>query len=257
VLQIGGRLGVRLLQCFVPRDDEAGVGAAAANSPISPASLEDDYGAGFLQALQGRTVIDFGSGLGRQAVAMAQAGAARVIGVEIREEALGAAQRAAALAGVQERCVFAPSTNERADIIVSKDAFEHFEQPAQILDTMAGLLKPGGTVLVCFGPPWYHPHGGHFFSMFPWAHLLFTEQALLRWRAAFRSDGARRFGEVSGGLNQMTIARFEAIVAASRFDLAWLDTVPIRSLGFLRWRPFREFGSALVRCRLVLRDPVA
>jgi hypothetical protein len=56
--------------------------------------------------------------------------------------------------------------------------------------------------------------GGHLFSVFPWAHLIFSEQALIRWRSDFKSDGATRFSEVAGGLNQMTIRRFERLIAA-------------------------------------------
>ena len=80
-------------------------------------------------------------------------------------------------------------------------------------------LQPGGEVLVSFGPTWYHPLGGHLFSVFPWAHLIFSEKALISWRSAFKTDGATRFSEVAGGLNQMTIAKFEALVAAARRSL--------------------------------------
>jgi hypothetical protein len=88
------------------------------------------------------------------------------------------------------------------------------------------------------------------FSVFPWAHLIFSERSLLRWRARFRDDGATCFADVEGGLNQMTIRRFEQLVAASPLRIAWLDTVPIRGISLLKSRPLREFGSACVRCRL-------
>ncbi len=71
---------------------------------------------------------------------------------------------------------------------------------------MASLLKPSGFALVEFGYTWFHPYGGHLFSVFPWAHLIFTEKSLIRWRSDFKTDGATRFQEVAGGLNQMTIA---------------------------------------------------
>jgi hypothetical protein len=51
-----------------------------------------------------------------------------------------------------------------------------------ILEIMYGLLKPDGRVMLCFGPIWYHPLGGHLFSVFPWAHLVFSEAALIQWR---------------------------------------------------------------------------
>ena len=62
-------------------------------------------------------------------------------------------------------------------------------------DLDAGPVADSGQVHISFGPPWCHPLGGHLFSVFPWAHLLFTEHALLQWRAGFKHDGATRFGE--------------------------------------------------------------
>jgi hypothetical protein len=59
---------------------------------------------------------------------------------------------------------------------------------------------------------------------------------LLRWRSDIRSDGAKRFSEVEGGLNQMTIGRFERLVQASPFKLIHLEPVPIRPLRRLHTR---------------------
>jgi SAM-dependent methyltransferase len=140
-----------------------------------------------------------------------------------------------------------------ADIIVSIDAFEHFGDPARVLKIMNRLLQPAGDVIASFGPTWYHPFGGHLFSVFPWAHLLFDEKALIRWRSDFKSDGATRFSGVAGGLNQMTIAGFKKLIMDSPLKVAQLELVPIKKL-----RPFHnpwtcEFTTALVRCRLVKR----
>jgi hypothetical protein len=118
---------------------------------------------------------------------------------------------------------------------------------------MNRLLQPAGEVLVSFGPTWYHPLGGHLFSVFPWAHLIFSEKALIRWRSDYRTDGATRFSEVAGGLNQMTIERFEELVAASPLRFASLELVPIRKLRRFQNRLTREFTTSIVRCRLVKR----
>jgi SAM-dependent methyltransferase len=162
---------------------------------------------------------------------------------------VGARARAAA-AGVADRCTFASGTTERADVIVSIDSFEHFADPADILRTMHDLLVPGGRVLASFGPTWYHPLGGHLFSVFPWAHLVLSEAALIRWRNDVRSDGATRFGEVAGGLNQMTIRRFVSTVGASPLTLERLECVPINKLRHLHSRLTREWTTAIVRATL-------
>jgi SAM-dependent methyltransferase len=205
------------------------------------------FGFGIVDAIRGKRVIDFGCGAGAEAIEMA-GHAAHVTGVEIQPALLEQARgRSRAL----PNCEFVERATEPADVIVSKDAFEHFSDPLAILKVMRSLLAPGGQILASFGPTWLHPYGGHLFSVFPWAHLIFSEAALIRWRADFKTDGAARFCEVDGGLNGMTIARFERLVSEAGLLVDHLETVPIRGLRFLRWRLFREFGSSLVRCRLV------
>jgi SAM-dependent methyltransferase len=207
----------------------------------------------FFNKIAGKVVIDFGCGEGAEAVEMAGRGAKRVIGIDIREEVLQAATQRAVSTGVQNTCLFVSSTKELADIVVSLDAFEHFADPAGILRIMNTLLQPTGEVLVSFGPTWYHPLGGHLFSVFPWAHLIFSEKALIRWRSTFKTDGATRFSEVAGGLNQMSIAKFEELIAGSPLRFASLELVPIKKLRRVHNRLTREFTTAIVRCRLVKR----
>jgi SAM-dependent methyltransferase len=201
----------------------------------------------------GKTVIDFGCGEGHECVELAQRGARKVIGVDIRSELLERARELAIRHGVAETCKFAQRTQEKADMVISLDAFEHFDNPAEILSLMEGLLKPGGSIRVSFGPTWYHPLGGHLFSVFPWAHLVFSETALIRWRSDFKGDGATRFHEVAGGLNCMTIRRFERLVEGSSLKANWFECVPIRRLRRLHNSATREFTTSIVRCELVRR----
>jgi SAM-dependent methyltransferase len=208
----------------------------------------------FFTTIAGKVVLDFGCGEGAEAIEMAQRGASRVIGIDIREDVLQVAKTRALDARVQDTCVFATSTKELADLVVSVETFEHFADPAEILRIMNTLLRPSGEVLISFGPTWYHPLGGHLFSVFPWAHLIFSEEALISWRSTFKTDGATRFGEVAGGLNQISVAKFEALVAASPFKFAALELVPIKKLRRLHNSLTREFTTAVVRCRLVKRS---
>jgi|SRR6185437_508097 len=211
------------------------------------------FGNRLAQQLAGKTVLDFGCGIGLEVIEALRDGAAQVVGLDIRQEVLDQAARRVSAAGFAGRATFTTSTTERVDIILSVDSFEHFGDPAAILAAMAQLLRPDGEIWVSFGPTWYHPLGGHLFSFFPWSHLIFTEGSLLRWRSQFRSDGARKFGEVAGGLNQMTIARFERLVAASPLQFAERNYRPIRIARRFHNRLTREFLTASVHCRLKLR----
>ena len=119
---------------------------------------------------------------------------------------------------------------------------------------MRRLMKDDGQALIAFGPPWYHPRGGHTFSVFPWAHLLFSEQSLLRWRADFKSDGATRFEEVDGGLNQMTVRRFRELIRESEFEFERFEAVPIQKLRVWANSLSREYVTSFVRWRLRARS---
>jgi ubiquinone/menaquinone biosynthesis C-methylase UbiE len=185
---LGGALGYKLLR-KISANGETGYCDGSAYRERS--KLEVLFGPAIWRELEGKTVIDFGCGAGAEAIEIAQRGAAKVIGIDIRETMLSEARQAAREAGVSDRCLFMNGTDEKADVVLSIDSFEHFDDPAGILSLMERLVKDDGVAIIEFGPPWYHPLGGHLFSVFPWAHLIFTEKTLIRWRSDFKADGAR------------------------------------------------------------------
>ena len=253
---IGGQFGYRLLKRYWP--DGKGIpmnqGDPYARRGIS--ELKAILGPTILNELRGKVVLDYGCGEGANALELAQSGCARVIGVDIQEHYLKEASNRALALGVQDRCTFTSYWSEPVDVIISTDAFEHFADPDKILRLMRRLLKPNGYLLTAFGPPWHHPYGGHLFSVFPWAHLIFTESSLIRWRSDFKTDGAKRFHEVAGGLNGMTIRRWERLVAGSDFKCTSYELIPIRPAKRLHCRLTREWLTSLIRARLAPCEPV-
>ncbi len=250
---LADQIGYRLLRFLSPRRQSVSQDSTNSDCSMPETNLKQLFGEGFFKLIEGKTVIDFGCGRGYQTVEMAQNGAAKVIGLDIQEHQLRHGKEIAIQFKVDDRCVFTSSTNQLADIIVSKDAFEHFSNPGDILNLMRSLLKPDGYVLAAFGPTWFHPYGGHFFSIFPWSHLIFSENSQIKWRSHFKTDGATTFSEVEGGLNQLTISRFERYVADSPFRLEWLETIPIKGISLFKANFLREIGSSIVRCKLSLK----
>jgi SAM-dependent methyltransferase len=237
-------LQYKILRRFWPIDPPAMMNAPAYEGKSKLGTLFDST----LEDVRGKTVIDFGCGYGLEAIELAQRGAARVIGVDSDLDYLAVARYCAKAAGVSDTIEFSAETRTQADVILSLDAFEHFADPVAMLQTMHGLLRPGGVLMVCFGPPWYHPLGGHLFSVFPWAHLIFSEAALLRWREDRRLERVDTFLEI--GLNQMTVRRFERLIKASPFEVEFLQAVPVRRVKRFHNRLTREFFTSIVRCKL-------
>jgi hypothetical protein len=92
------------------------------------------------------------------------------------------------------------------------------------------------------------------FTRMPWVNLLFSESTVMRVRSLFRDDGATRYEEVKGGLNRMTLRRFERIIRESGLLLEWRRYYAVQGLPIVHRIPgLREFLTASVAC--VLRPP--
>ncbi len=208
------------------------------------------FGESIFDELHNKVVVDFGCGSGSNVLELADRGCARVVGVDIQDRLLADGRDAAATRGVSDRVQFVTTFDGKADVVLSTDAFEHFLDPAAMLNLMGAMLNRDGYLLVEFGPTWYHPLGGHLFSVFPWAHLLFTEAVLIRWRSDFKSDGARRFEDCAGGLNRMTISRWEKIVEENGFEFSSYTLRPINAVRSFHCRLTRELFTAAVIARL-------
>jgi SAM-dependent methyltransferase len=161
--------------------------------------------------VRGKRVLDYGCGDGFQSIALAQAGAAVVMGVDIEAHRLEHGRRMAqgltnVTFGVEPKGVF--------DLAISLNSFEHFPMPERNLAELAAAICQGGKIFIAFGPLWLSPYGAHmyFFTPIPWVHLLFFERTVFKVRQLYREDGAETY---SPGLNKMTVRRFERIIAAS------------------------------------------
>jgi len=243
---IGGALGIALLN--LASRNGAVERCDIATAYIGRSKLEVLLGPRIWDQTRDKDVLDFGCGPGGEAVEIAEHGARRVIGVDLRQRWLDLGVAHAEAHGVADRCTFVREWRDPVDLIISLDSFEHFADPAGVLVHMRSLLRPGGKVLAAFGPTWYHPLGGHIYSVFPFSHLVFSERALVRWRAMHKSDGARTIEE--SGLNKMTIRRFIKLVEASPLRFASFELLPIRPLRLVANRLTREFTTAAVRCVL-------
>jgi hypothetical protein len=126
---------------------------------------------------------------------------------------------------------------------------EHFDEPRLALNAMAAALRPGGLILLTFGPPWWAPYGAHmrYFCPIPWLQLWFSEKTVMTVRARYRHDGARRYAEVEGGLNKLSLRAFERIVRTSGLRLIECRYVAAKKMHFMTRIPvIRELATVVV-----------
>jgi 2-polyprenyl-3-methyl-5-hydroxy-6-metoxy-1,4-benzoquinol methylase len=211
----------------------------------------------FERLILGQTVLDYGCGPGWQAVAMHRLGARRVVGVDINERWLPAARQLAEQAGCTGPISFHPAAPEELqgtfDVVVSLSSMEHFRDPQCELTRMRQAVRPGGLVVISFAEPWLSHSGSHmgFLTKVPWVNLLFSEQTVMRVRAQFRQDGATRYEEVEGGLNRMTLRKFERLIPPAGMRVELLKYYPTKGLPLVGRLPLvREFLISAATCVL-------
>lgn len=207
------------LELVMPSLGERIIGALSKEVPVTNAEGKIENPLALLrreypdldQIVAGRRVLDFGCGLGDQTEALASLGAS-VVGLDTHAPSL---ERARILHPGLTFVANLSELGEPCDVVISQNAMEHFPDPAATLKDMISAVKPGGRLLITFGPPWYAPYGSHmqFFCRVPWLNVLFPESAVMRARSRYRSDGASRYEDVEQGLNRMSLAKFERLIA--------------------------------------------
>ncbi len=116
----------------------------------------------FPQRLTGKRVVDFGCGLGWQSIAMAKLGIARSItGVDIRNNDRARANADANSVGDRVRFLEKLDQGEKYDVAISCSSFEHFSDPAAIVDMLKSAIVRDGEISISFAEPWWSPHGSH------------------------------------------------------------------------------------------------
>jgi SAM-dependent methyltransferase len=212
----------------------------------------------FMHLVRGRSVLDFGCGYGLQAAALARMSPdSRVVGVDLPRQILQNRWRELRLQYPLPNLTLTTDLpiGEQFDVVYSCSSFEHFSDPAHILSLMRDYAKPdGGIVVISFAEPWFSPHGSHTdnFTKLPYVNLLFPESVVMRVRSRYRSDGARCYEDVEGGLNRMTVAKFERLMRASDMRIQSLRLFPTKGLPIVSSVPvLRELLTSACSCVLI------
>jgi len=123
--------------------------------------------------LQGKEILDIGSGLGGPSMCLAsQHGAGRVVGIDIEPLNVERATNYAVNAGVSERAIFQavdggslPFEDESFDVIFSKDAIAEAPNKEDIFLESYRVLRPGGWIAMS---DWYRDVTPYTAEMLEW-----------------------------------------------------------------------------------------
>lgn len=257
----------RILLAFARRPEDPEIGATASytidNCLDFPLKTVPDL----LGRIRGKRVLDYGCGPGWQSVAMKLKGADEVLGLDINPTWLAQGQRLAEEHGVAGSVRFTSDIPGELtggfDVVISISAFEHFADPEREVRNMARMVTAGGTLIVTFAEPWYSHSGSHIGNYtripgtnlaIPWCGLFFSDRALLTLRSRFRADRPSRLEDIEGGLNRMSLARFERIIRASGLAVEEVRYHATLGLPLVTRIPgLRELLTSAATC--VLRSP--
>ena len=99
------------------------------------------------QPINGRTAIDVGCGPGHYSVALARAGAARVLGLDFAPGMLKIARQSAEAHGVAQRCSFALDDfltypiSERFDYAIVMGFMDYVREPQPVIDRVLQIVR--------------------------------------------------------------------------------------------------------------------
>ena len=182
---------------------------------------------------KGKTVLEVGCGFGSAVVYMAQRGATEVVGID-RQKSRILFAKSLLMSDYKhlDRLVEFKQKNDisnslegkKFDIILSKDSFEHYSDPANMLSAMKKRLKKNGIIVIGFGPTWKAPYGAHLGLMtkVPWVHLIFPESFIMvEARRYFQDNELESLEQVAGGLNKMTLSKFLTVVRENDLEFEY------------------------------------
>ncbi len=219
------------------------------------------FGDEIYNQLSGKRVLDLGCGRGNYSAIIARhAKNTEVLGVDLHDQFkmfenydTGNETSVTEFALANEIELM----NQSFDVVLSWNSFEHFENPQEMLNEMKRWCKPGGYLLIKFGPTWMGPYGRHMTNVFrkdrPWFHLFLGEQSIMRVYSVVKGfpELLNKWSEFPDGLNKMTVKKARNLftdtegIEIEKFEIRYYSR--FKRYRFLkRFNLFRELFSESV-----------
>jgi ubiquinone/menaquinone biosynthesis C-methylase UbiE len=189
---------------------------------------------------QGGTALDFGCGAGGLTYRIAEV-CSEVVGIDVESYKLEFA-KSQSLRLNRSNARFlcydgedVPLADDSFDVVFCVDVIEHLPTPQRFVSEFYRLLKPGGLLLLTFGPPWCHAHGKHMWAKLPgwWTHLIFPRSVVMRV-SGFQQDSTWE----QLGLHRLTVAKFSRIMRETSFERLYLDERVKKAVAPLKYIPW-------------------
>jgi 2-polyprenyl-3-methyl-5-hydroxy-6-metoxy-1,4-benzoquinol methylase len=238
-------------------------------------------------SLAGKTVLDLGCGTGGRAAYLAEAGARRVVAIDVNAQEIEVARRIcpALYPGAAGRVDYRVSSEHEHldvglfDVVMMVDSMEHVVSPAEMMRLAHGYTRPGGQFYFS-NIGWYHYTGSHM-NLLPFVNVFFSDETILdvmRWQVSCPDYCPTRFDSSPPSerwrglydlrdrpgerLNKLTIADMKLLVRHSIFASTEMTIVgfssshpAVRALNVLRHVPVVQeviHSYVVVECRRAL-----
>ena len=191
----------------------------------------------YIPCVRNKKVLDFGCGRGLLAHQIIRKGASEVLGLDIDEEIVDYARLNIPIDVSSSKVNFTtkPITSLKGDyfdFIFSKDALEHCSDIEFVLSEFKRVLKPGGKVILGFGPLWNSPFGDHelLYSALgfklPWLHLFLGDEVLKNLFNNSSMEPKQRvrkekINSIENYLNKITLTQFFSKVEKESFEFVY------------------------------------
>lgn len=196
-----------------------------------------------------KTVLDIGCGHGALSIHIARSGAKRVVGLDTDMTRIKFAKNILELNYPQYRSVIdfecrdLASINEKFDLAISKDSFEHIDDLPKVMRRIAAVLKEDGLLIAGFSPLYFSPFGDHGRylgrgRLIPWLPVLLPEPFLFRLASHVLKTPVRSAADV--GLNKLTPRQFRGIVYVQGWTPVVLDYNNGQRMGMTLMRALRR-----------------
>lgn len=218
--------------CFRFVSKDRPVGVSLINKPWdqkideSQFFFQKAFGKEIFTNFNDKSILDFGCGEGQFTLAISrEVPSARVVGLDIQNRFAKAIEEGKKRKITNFNFILGNSKSlkdESFDYVFSHDSFEHFEDPKEVLNEMIRVLKPGGYLLIKFGPTWMGPFGRHMFNVFrkdrPWMHLIIPEKSVMRIYSVIKRKSilSESYADYPDGLNKMTLKKVKALLKSNK-----------------------------------------